>query len=165
MTPSAPANAASQLRRRRCISWAIEAEGVATGASIEPSCFSESVYCLSVLGRCGASARRAVRGVAAAERAHQVDAESEAARAQLRAQPLGLDHLILAREHAQVVVEAGAIALAREIVGALRGLERNLLLGGLALERPPVRDHVGDLAHRIEQDRKSTRLNSSHQII
>src|SRR5205823_6398649 len=100
---------------------------------------------------CGASARRAVRGVTAAERAHQVDAESEAARAQLRAQPLRLDHLILAREHAQVVVEAGAIALAREIVGALRGLERNLLLGGLALERPPVRDHVGDLAHRIEQ--------------
>src|SRR5207248_1441199 len=106
------------------MSWAVEAEGVATGASIEPSCFSESVYCLSVLGRCGASARRAVRGVAAAERAHQVDAESEAARAQLRAQPLRLDHLILAREHAQVVVEAGAIALAREIVGALRGLEQ-----------------------------------------
>src|SRR5438105_13379825 len=113
MTPSAPANAASQLRRRRCMSWAVEAEGVATGASIGPSCFSERVYCLGVLGRCGASARRAVRRVAAAERGHQVDAESEAAGAQLRAQPMRLAYMIVAGEHAQVVDEAGAIALAR----------------------------------------------------
>src|SRR5580658_5533645 len=73
-------------------------------------------------------------GVAAAESAHQIYAEGKASRLQLRAQGLREQHLVLARQDAQVVIQARPITLAGKIVGTLRRIERGLLLHDLALE-------------------------------
>src|SRR6202008_2254830 len=51
----------------------------------------------------------------ATQGAYQVDAEGETTRLELRAEPLGGENLVLTREHAQVIVETGAIALGGEI--------------------------------------------------
>src|SRR5215813_5190572 len=70
-------------------------------------------------GRAHPLARR--RDVATPECLHQVDAEGQPPRLELGAQRLREQHLVLAREHRQVVVETGAVAIARQGIGALRG--------------------------------------------
>src|SRR4029077_21135595 len=99
----------SQVRRRRCVRVAASAGAVSTVASM----------LASGAGRGG--------GKAPAECAYQVYAEGKTARLQLRAQSLREQHLVLAREHRQVVVESGAVAIARQVIGTLRGVECDLL--------------------------------------
>src|SRR5215472_16517200 len=86
----------------------------------------------------GVGRSAAWRDVATTQRADQIRAERQPPCRDLGAQRLRQQQLVLAREHRNVVVQAGPVALDRDVVCVLSGHGRLLLLDSLLLERRPV---------------------------